>query len=76
MNKKSESVKNYPDSQETRIALLEMSIAHVNETLTRIEQDSKEFRKEMRSDFRWIIGLMIMFSTGLLGVMAHGFHWF
>jgi hypothetical protein len=35
-----------------------------------------------RSDFRWLLGTMLSTSgmilaafTGLLGVMAHGFHW-
>lgn len=65
----------YPNSIDTRVALLEQSIAHINETLLRIEQDTKEFRREVKSDFRWVIGLMIAFGSGVLGVMAHGFHW-
>ena len=37
---------------------------------------------EHRADFRWLVGIMLaMFGTmiagfgGILGVMAHGFHW-
>ena len=50
---------------------------------------SSEFRgaidrltTEHRADFRWLVGIMLAgFGTligmmaGLLGVMAHGFHW-
>jgi hypothetical protein len=38
--------------------------------------------QEHRADFRWLVGIMLaMFGTmiagfgGILGVMAHGFHW-
>jgi hypothetical protein len=65
----------YPNSMDTRVALLEQSISHINQTLIRIEQDGKEFRKVIKNDFRWVIGLMIAFGSGLLGTMAHGFHW-
>ncbi len=83
MTKKPETnITNYPNSIDTRVALLEMSISHINETLLRIEQDSKDFRKDVKSDFRWIIGLIIGLSSftiagfsGVLAVIAHGFHW-
>jgi uncharacterized coiled-coil protein SlyX len=78
-----------PDKLETRTALLEQSIGHVNQTLIRIEKklekhddEFKDLRKEMRSDFKWTIGLLVSLTTftiagftGLLGIMAHGFHW-
>ena len=77
---KEEKTPSYPTNVETRVSLLEQSIGYINQTLIRIENDSKEFRNEirrdMRSDFRWIVGLMITFSLGLLGVMSKGFHWF
>ncbi len=28
-----------------------------------------------RSDFRWMLGLMLAGAGAMLGVMAHGFHW-
>jgi hypothetical protein len=72
----------YPNSMDTRVALLEQSISHINQTLIRIEQDGKEFRqdvkefkRDVKNDFRWVIGLMTAFGSGLLGTMAHGFHW-
>jgi hypothetical protein len=30
---------------------------------------------EQRSDFRWLLGMMLGTTGALLGVMAHGFHW-
>lgn len=76
----------YPNSLDTRVALLEQSIGMINQTLVRIEtnmhdgfrdlrEDMKDLKKDVKSDFRWLVGLMIAFGTGLLGVMAHGFHW-
>ena len=32
-------------------------------------------RREHRSDFRWLLGIMLAGLAGTLGVMAHGFHW-
>jgi hypothetical protein len=31
--------------------------------------------REHRSDFRWLLGVMIGWGVALLGVTAHGFHW-
>jgi hypothetical protein len=79
---KEEKVKQYPNSIDTRVALLEMSISHINETLQSMKEDAKEFRNEARSDFRWLMGMIIGLSAftvggfaGTLAVIAHGFHW-
>lgn len=71
MNKE-KNVVDYPNSIETRVALLERSIDGINDTLKEIKQELKDIRKEMKSDFRWL--LTIIGGLGL--VMAHGFHWF
>jgi hypothetical protein len=77
VKKKSEdNIAKYPNSIDTRVALLEQSIGHINDTLIRIENNNKEFRRDVKSDFRWVIGIMIAFGSGLMGVMAHGFKWF
>ncbi len=97
MKKKTEdNIAEYPIHIETRVALLEQSIGHINDTLIRIEKrfdkidiqfndvrkEFKDIRKEMKSDFRCLFGLNVGLSaftvaglTGLLGIMAHGFHW-
>lgn len=76
----------YPNSVDTRVALLEQAISMINQNLTRMDADIREgfkqnredlrdFKKDVKFDFRWVIGLMIAFGSGVLGVMAHGFHW-
>lgn len=63
------------DSQETRIALLEQSTGHIAQTLLRIESRLDRIESEVKSDFKWLLGTMILFSGVLLATMAHGFHW-
>jgi hypothetical protein len=74
---------------ESRVAVLEQIARSTNASLERIERrfDAIDRRfdalsAEHRSDFRWLLGVMIGgFGATLggfgaiLGVMAHGFHW-
>lgn len=72
----------YPADMETRVAVLEQ-IAHTTvASLERIERRLDFVSAGQRSDFRWLLGVIlgtagtiIAALTGLLGVMAHGFHW-
>jgi hypothetical protein len=57
---------------ETRVALLEQSIRHINESLVRIDKSLHEIKKEMKGDFRWTLTVI----AALGAIMAHGFHWF
>lgn len=77
-------------SEETRFALMEQSINHMNQTLQRFEtrfdkidneikdvrQDVKEVQKELKGEIR----SNFFWTLGLIGtvfaVMAHGLHWF
>ncbi len=77
----------YTGNSETvvKVACLEHSINHINDTLCRFEKrfdkiddhfnemraEFKDVRKEMKYDFRFLIGAI----CALAGVMAHGFHW-
>jgi hypothetical protein len=63
---------NIVNSEQTRIALLEQSIGTINQTLIRIENEIKDIRKDMKTDFRWLLTII----AGLGAIMAHGFHWF
>jgi hypothetical protein len=78
-----EKIISYPDTIETRVALLEAAIVGINQTLIRMENkldkqfdelksDIKEIRHEMKLDFRWTLTII----AALGGIMAHGFHWF
>jgi len=69
--KHEENIKHYPVHLETKVALLE------------IKQDLKDFSRDVKSDFRWVIGMIVGLSAfmvsgfaGMLAVIAHGFHWF
>lgn len=31
--------------------------------------------KEIKTDLRWLLGLMISFSTVIIGIIAKGFNW-
>jgi hypothetical protein len=47
--------------------------------MTRMETIAEqlvETTKEIKSDLRWMFGIMIGFSGILLGLMANGFKWF
>lgn len=70
-------------SDETRLALLEQSIKHTNDTLIRFERrfdklddeikdTKKELKSEIRSNFFWTLGVI----ASILAVVARGFHWF
>jgi len=71
MNKQ-ENIINYPNSVDTRVALLEMSIININETMKEIKSELKDIRKENKADFWKLAG----FIAALAGIVAHGFHWF
>jgi hypothetical protein len=79
MKKKSEdNISEYPFHMETKVALLEQSISHINQTLIRIEKRLDKVDDQLiqfRGDHMWIFCIVIAFGTGLMGLMAHGFHW-
>jgi hypothetical protein len=41
----------------------------------RIETRLGAIEANARADYRWVLGIMLGGFAGLLGVMAHGFHW-
>jgi hypothetical protein len=82
-----ESTINYPNSLDTRVALLEMSIMNINQTLIRteskidkqldeIKMDIKDLHKELKWDVRWLLTTIAGIAGSIIGIMAHGFHWF
>ena len=78
-----------PSDIPARVAVLE-EIAHslkaaidrIDRRFDSMDQRLETIQRNQRSDFRWLLGIMIggyMSLLGLyaslLGVMAHGFHW-
>ncbi len=67
---------------EARVAVREQIARTTAVSLERIERRLDAVSVEQRSDFRWLLGMMLGATgtvlaalAGLLGVMAHGFHW-
>lgn len=50
---------------ESRLSKVEVTMDNLNYNI-----------KEIKTDLRWMFGLMIMITGILLGTMAKGFHWF
>jgi hypothetical protein len=55
--------------------LYEQRMTRVETTLENMAKNMNENFREIKSDLRWMLGLMIMFGGILLGLMAKGFHW-
>lgn len=76
MSKKPEdNVTQYPNTIDTRVALLEMSISHINETLIRFEKKIDKIDDKIDSRFFWLLGLQISSFVGLLATIAKSVHW-
>jgi len=74
---------------EARIAVLEQiarttatALERMDGRMDRIDQRLDMLWGAQRGDFKWLLGMMVAGTgtilasiLGLLGVMAHGFHW-
>lgn len=65
-----------------RVAVLEQIARSTTAALERVERRLDSIANDQRSDFRWVVGIMLggfgMAIGGfasLLLVLAHGFHW-
>lgn len=63
------------NNEETRLALLEQSIRHIDATLLRFEHRFDQLDSRMDSNFKWLLGVMIAGFGSLLGIIAHAQHW-
>jgi hypothetical protein len=65
----------YPGDMETRVAVLEQVARDTTRALEWIERRLDMVAIDQRSDFRWLLGMILGTTSAMLGVMAHGFHW-
>jgi hypothetical protein len=72
----------YPADMESRVAVLEQIARATTASLERIERRLDLQVAAQRSDFRWLLGVILAgFATmlgaygAMLAAMAHGFHW-
>lgn len=56
--------------------LYEQRMTRVETALENLSNDVKEIKKDIKTDFRWIFGIILASNAGLFGLMAHGFKWF
>lgn len=56
--------------------LFESRLTKVESNLINMDKEFRDSFREIKTDLRWLLGLMIAFSTILIGAMAKGFHWY
>lgn len=68
---------------ESRMTKVESAIEHINANIEKLENSIEKLEKNLTDGFRevhaelkWLLGLMIVFSSVILAIMAHGFHWY
>ncbi len=60
---------------ESRLKQTETTMIHLEKEILQSEGRMLDAIKEVKYDIRWMFGIMLAFSTALLGLMAKGFHW-
>ena len=60
-----------PPSLEPRVAVLEQIARNTAEVMAEIHKDIRE----LRTDNRWLLSIMLGGFIAMLGAMAKGFHW-
>jgi len=70
------------DGMEARVAALEAHYSHIKEDVSELRKDVRELRSELKTDFRWLLSILISVAAalgglilGLAGMVAKGFHW-
>lgn len=55
--------------------LYEQRMTKVETTLEHLDKSMNENFREIKTDLRWMLALMITFGGVILSLMAKGFHW-
>ena len=61
---------------ETTLENFDKRFGHIDNRFGQIDKHMSEGFKELKSDIRWMFGIMLGGFAGIFGLMAHGFHWF
>lgn len=56
--------------------LYEQRMTRVETALENLSSNVTEIRRDIKTDFRWLLGITVGGFAGLFSLMAHGFHWF
>lgn len=60
---------------EKRMTRLETTAEHMQGDIADLKTDMRDFRREVRTEFRFSYGVMVTGFTALAGLMAKGFGW-
>ncbi len=60
---------------ERRFEAVDRRFEMIDRRFETMDRRMDSIMREQRSDFRWLLGLILAQTGTLLGVMAHGFHW-
>jgi hypothetical protein len=60
---------------ETRVAKLESAVDFMQRDISEIKLNIRDIKKDMRSDFRLLLGAIIAVALGLGALFAKGFNW-
>lgn len=72
--------KSHVMSDDTRVALLEQSICHIDQTLLRVDNRLDKLEERQISNFKWIMGTIVtlfsgLYATFIAGMVARMCHW-
>lgn len=70
------SINKYDLLFESRLSKVEATMDNLDKNINRIDIHMREGFKDVKSEIRWMFGLMITSLTGIFAFMAHGFHWY
>lgn len=56
------------DGLETRVARLESDVSYIKRDIQEIKTDIREIRQDHTNQFRWLIGIFIVFGLALGGI--------
>jgi hypothetical protein len=64
------------DEMNRRFDKVDERFDKMDKKFDRVDDDIKDLRRDNRSDFWRYLSVVVAFGSGIVGVMAHGFHWF
>jgi len=55
--------------------LFESRMTRVETALEGFGRDVSDIKKDIKSDFRWLLGIILASNAGLFALISHGFKW-
>lgn len=60
---------------ESRMTRVESAVENLSIDVTEIKTDITAIKREMKTDFRWTLGIILGSNASLFALMSHGFKW-